>query len=138
MRKASFALGAFVILTGSIAADTPGTAPQLSFMSPLGNIGCVYRPAEASRAGRPQGEVAELTCERMGQNYVRVVMGATEAPRILQEPAAAASARAAARLAYGGVWIGGPFACESQISGVTCTRSDGRKISLSQRHATVK
>jgi hypothetical protein len=138
MRKASVALGAFAVLTGSIAADTPGLSRRQGFVAASGNIGCTYTPAEQARAGRPTDQPAEISCERIGQAYVRIVMGVTGQPRVTQEQAEALNAIPHARLAAGGVWMNGPFVCESSVSGVSCARSDGQRITITQRQATVR
>ncbi len=138
MRKASLALGALAILTGSIAAETPGLARQQAFVTPAGNIGCVYTPGEPAREGRPAATAAEISCERIGQGYVRIVMGASGQPRVTEERADTAWTTQRTRLAAGGVWMNGPFACQGSASGVACTRGDGQRITITQRQATVR
>lgn len=133
MRKASLAALVCALVAGSISAETPGTARQQAFTTTAGGIGCTYRPAEAARAGRPEATPAELACERIAPTYARIIMPAVGAPRIVAEAPEKPTPVTRTRLAQGGVWIGGPFACEAQAGGVTCTRGDGQKIIVTGR-----
>lgn len=117
----------------SEAAAAPGVSSE--FMTPTGNIGCVYTPAGGTAVYQTPDGRAELKCDRSEPDYVRVVMSETGAARI--EPTDERGCCSGETIQYGQAWSEGPFTCNISEAEVTCSNRERHGFTLSRSRADV-
>lgn len=125
---------------------TPERNGTISFATPKGNIGCIYIPKGGTDRYQPIGGGPELQCDRMGPGYVRLVLHKMGRAKKIVNPLGPISNGHGAHVQFsadigdverngfrmvlhsgnvlkiGRTWKKGPFACKSEVKGLTCTR----------------
>lgn len=128
-------LAAIVAVAPAQAYDTQRlrqtSEGQVEFITPSGNIGCVYTPAGGTSVYSTVDGKAEIQCDRVEPKYVRAILGGSGAAYFA--PADDASCCSLVqKLNYNKVAQLGPFQCLSERKGLTCARSDGHGFFLSK------
>ena len=118
-----------------VAATTVTPGVGVEFMAPSGNIGCSYTPAGGTAVYETADGRAELKCDRSEPEYVRVVMSETGAARV--EPTDERGCCSGETIQYGQSWSEGPFSCDVNETGVTCTNRERHGFSLSRSQVEV-
>lgn len=127
---------------------TPEREGVISFVTPKGNISCVYIPKGGTDRYQPIGGGPELQCDRMGPGYVRLVLHKTGRAKKIVNPLGPISGGHGAHVRFsadigdverngfrmpalsgnvlkiGQQWKKGAFACKSEVKGLTCTRGN--------------
>ncbi|WP_248304966.1 hypothetical protein [Devosia sp. FKR38] len=104
---------------------------QVEFITPSGNIGCIYTPAGGTSFYATVDGKAEIQCDRVEPKYVRAILGGSGAAYFA--PADDASCCSLVqKLNYDRVAQLGPFQCLSERKGLTCARADGHGFFLSK------
>lgn len=116
------------------SAATPGVA--VLFAAPSGNIGCVYIPAGGTDVYQPAEPGAELQCDRVEPEYVRVVMPEHGAARVVATDERGCCS--GDTIEYGQRWEDGPFACDVTERGIECSSAAGHGFNLSRTQAEVR
>ena len=132
------AIGA--VLAGPALAEPqsfPTDSGQETFVSPSGNIGCVYTPAGGTDIYVPADGGPELFCDRVEPTYLRFTLGA-EGPATrtgdVGDPGCCGSENT---LDYGAIWRVDPFTCISMEAGLACTRDDNHGFFISRARSEV-
>jgi len=115
----------------------PEADVQQTFMTPTGNIGCVYTPAGGTEVYRTRDGRAELACDRVEPAYVRVILSERGAAERIDN-VGDASCCAGETIAYGQRWQAGPFLCDVSEAGVSCANAEGRGFTLSRATIEVR
>jgi hypothetical protein len=131
-------------LAGGLAAQTPEPVTfhadahgQISFVMPSQTIGCTYTPAGGTAIYKPLDGGPELSCDRIEPRYVRAVLTPVTV-RMLDNVGDQDCCSVENVLAYGSRWSAGPFTCDSQTSGLTCRRADGRGFAISRANVALQ
>jgi hypothetical protein len=129
-------LTAFLGLAGAAHAQptvnfSPGQHGQIEFVMPSKNIGCTYTPKGGTPMYKPLDGGPELTCDRIEPRYVRLVLTPFSLQRF-DNVGDQGCCGAANIFPYGSRWVHGPFTCESDQSGLSCSRPDGSGFSVSR------
>lgn len=119
-------------------AASPALAQQESFVMPSGNIECTYTGPAGTSVYQPQGGMAELSCDRAEPTYVRVIMSARGAVKLIRNVGDPSCCGVEPKLTYGTVWRKAPFTCESSEAGVICRRDDGAGFQMSRRGVSLQ
>lgn len=119
-------------------AASPALAQQESFVMPSGNIECTYTGPAGTSVYQPQGGMAELSCDRAEPTYVRVIMSARGAVKLIRNVGDPSCCGVEPKLTYGTVWRKAPFTCESSEVGVICRRDDGAGFQMSRRGVSLQ
>jgi hypothetical protein len=120
-------------------AETEAEAPaiesgvSIEFMAPSGNLGCVFTPAGGTEVYQTPDGAAELKCDRMEPQFVRIVLPERGAAQIVETQERGCCS--GTPLAYGEHWSAGPFQCDMAESGLTCSSADGHGFTLSREEA---
>lgn len=117
--------------TPTLVSFKPDANGQINFVMPSHNIGCTYTPAGGTPVYKPADGGPELACDRVEPTYVRVVLTPASIQRFDKVDDASCCGLDNV-FAYGTRWSAGPFTCNSDASGLTCARSDGRGFQLSR------
>jgi len=134
------ALAFLLLLTPTLAVAQPFTeikfppadSGAIEFTTPSGNIGCIYIPAGGTKVYQPRDGGPELSCDRPEPKYVHVTLAKSGNAKQIVNPGEQGCCSDTNKLGYGQRWSGGPFTCESALSGLTCKRNDGRGFSISR------
>lgn len=102
------------------------------FVMPSGNIGCIYIPEGGTQTYRPADGGPELSCDRVEPKYLRATLGRSGKAVVRTNVGDRGCCGGEKTIDYGEVWSGGPFACYSERTGLTCERSDGHSFLLSR------
>ena len=106
------------------------------FVTPSGNIGCLYMPAGGTATYATLSGQEELHCTRVAPTYTVVILDHAQ-----DHPAAIASGEvpgldAGPVLPYGRFWQHGGFTCLSATSGLTCINSTGAGLRMARAGVT--
>jgi hypothetical protein len=112
---------------------SPALAQQETFVMPSGNIECTYTGPAGTSVYRPAGGFAELSCDRAQPSYVRVILSARGAVKLIRNVGDPSCCANGPVLTYGTVWRRAPFTCESNEAGILCRRDDGAGFQMSRR-----
>jgi hypothetical protein len=121
---ASAAMLALLIAPASASDFEESELGYIEFNMPSGNIGCVYTPEGGSKVHTTEDGLAELSCDRVQPDYVRVTMSAEGEAEEIEDVQDASCCGAENIFEYDDSWEEGPFKCESSISGLTCTNGE--------------
>ena len=114
-----------------------GSSGEVEFITPSGNIGCIYIPAGGTEVyASPDGR-AELQCDRVEPDYVTVILGEKGKAKRIGDPGEQACCAITQELDYGNSWSAGPFTCLSAKSGLTCSSDAGHGFFISKAKITV-
>lgn len=105
---------------------------QVEFMTPSGNIGCLYTPAGGTSFYATADGLAELQCDRVEPAYVRAILGGQGEGVLLDDVGDASCCSITQQIDYEHVVTLGPFQCLSERRGLTCARADGHGFFLSR------
>lgn len=111
---------------------------QVEFVTPSGNIGCIYTPKGGTSVYETQDGLAEMQCDRVEPNYVRAILGGQGAGYIIDDVGDASCCSLLQKLDYDHVVTLGPFQCLSERQGLTCARDDGHGFFLSRKLVQAK
>lgn len=109
-----------------------GPDGEVSFITPSGNIGCIYIPAGGTSVYQSADGAAELQCDRVEPSYVAVILGATTKARRIDDPGEQGCCALDQKLNYGNSWSAGPFTCLSAKTGLTCSSQAGHGFVISK------
>lgn len=118
--------------TKSAPEPVDAMGEQEEFVLPSGNIGCIYTPEGGTDVYVPQDGGPELACDRVEPRYVRAILSARGAGRLLKNVGDPSCCSAGPVLDYGQRWSAGPFSCLSTRKGLACERDDGHSFFLSR------
>lgn len=113
------------------AAEAPPASSVAEFMAPSGNLGCIYTPAGGTEMYETPDGAAELKCDRVEPDYVRVTLPEHGAASVLTR-VGDASCCSGETLAYGARWAAGPFQCDMSEAGLTCASAEGHGFTISR------
>ena len=106
---------------------------QIEFVTPSGNIGCLYTPEGGTDVYQPEGGGPELICERVEPAYVTVILGPEGEPELIEDPGEQSCCGAQNVLEYGNsVDLDGVFICSVETTGLVCEREDGTGFSMAR------
>ena len=113
---------------------------QIDFSTPSGNIGCVYTPSGGTPVYETWDGGAELSCDRVEPEYLRVVLGESGMANLTKADGLGefGCCSLTQQLGYGFVVEFGPFQCLSDPKGLTCARADGHGFFLSRAMVEVR
>lgn len=139
-RVAALALSATlalaVMIPGAARAETQrlssGPDGEVIFVTPSGNIGCIYIPAGGTSVYESADGQAELQCDRVEPSYVTVILGAKTRAKRINEPGEQGCCSLDQPLDYGNSWSEGPFTCLSSKTGLTCSSRAGHGFFISK------
>jgi hypothetical protein len=133
--------GIALLAAASAASTAPVTFPdrkgQIDFITPSGNIGCIYTPAGGVEVYKPTDGGPELSCDRAQPKYIRVELARKGAASLIKDISDQSCCGSDNTLAYGQQWSAGPFSCSSALAGLTCKRDDGHGFFISRRSVKV-
>jgi hypothetical protein len=133
-------LPAAFLAAGSALAEPlsfPSDNGQETFVTPSGNIGCVYTPAGGTDVYVPTDGGPELSCDRVEPKYLRFTLGAAGPATVLDDVGDASCCGSEHTIPYGGVWRADPFTCISMEAGLACARDDGNGFFISRAKTEV-
>lgn len=136
----SLSLLATVAVAGTAFAEPlsfPSDSGQESFVTPSGNIGCVYTPAGGTDIYVPTDGGPELQCDRVEPKYLRFTLGAAGAATVTGDVGDPGCCGSENTLPYGAVWRADPFTCISMEAGLACTRDDSHGFFISRARTEV-
>lgn len=134
-RNGSFITG---IAIAFFMVATTAFAQQETFVMPSGNVECTYTGPAGTSVYQPQGGMAELSCDRAEPTYVRVLMPARGAVKLIRNVGDPSCCGVEPKLTYGTVWRKAPFTCESNEAGIICRRDDGTGFQMSRRGVSLQ
>jgi hypothetical protein len=105
---------------------------QVDFVTPSGNIGCIYTPAGGTSWYQTADGGPELACDRVMPTYIRLVLTGAGAATEIADVGDQGCCGAENVLAYGQQVVLGPFTCTAETHGLTCTRADGHGFLVSR------
>jgi hypothetical protein len=106
---------------------------QIEFVTPSGNIGCLYTPEGGTDVYQPKGGGPELICERVEPAYVTVILGPEGDPELIENPGEQSCCGAQNVIEYGNsVDLDGVFICGVETTGLVCEREDGTGFSMAR------
>ena len=111
---------------------------QVEFVTPSGNIGCIYTPQGGTSFYETADGLAEMQCDRVEPNYVRALLGERGKGYIIDDVGDASCCSLNQKLDYNHVVTLGPFQCLSERQGLTCARDDGHGFFLSRKLVQAK
>ena len=117
----------------AVAPAAPGVSSE--FMTPSGNMACVYTPAGGTAIYQTADGRAELKCDRSEPDYVRVVLPEIGPARI--EPTDERGCCSGETIQYGQNWSEGPFSCDVTEAGLICSNREQHGFTLSRSRADV-
>ena len=111
---------------------------QVEFVTPSGNIGCIYTPAGGTSVYETTDGLAEIQCDRVEPDYIRAILGGQGEGYILDDVGDASCCSLNQQIEYGHIVTLGPFQCLSERQGLTCARDDGHGFFLSRKLVQAK
>ena len=114
----------------------PNPDGQIEFITPSGNIGCIFTPKGGTQVYEPVDGGPELNCSRVEPSYVTVILGPKGPAKLIKNPGEQGCCSDVTKLEYGNRWSQGPFKCESTKQGLNCTGTNGHGFFLSKAKAT--
>jgi len=112
-----------------LAANDEGV---VEFVTPSGNIGCIYIPAGGTSVYESLDGLAELQCDRVEPAYVRAILGSTGKGQVIADVGDPGCCSMSQQIKYDHVVTLGPFQCLVERRGLTCARADGHGFFLSR------
>lgn len=120
-------MAATLLLSQPLLADEqyiqPNDTGQIEFMTPSGNIGCIYTPAGGTDVYEPMNGGPELSCDRVEPQYIRLMIGPT-GHAVGYDDVGDPSCCSGVKLQYNNTIEMGPFLCEVRVVGLACKRTD--------------
>ena len=110
-------------------ADDEG---MVEFVTPSGNIGCIYIPAGGTSVYESRDGLAEIQCDRVEPDYVRAILGGRGEGHIIGDVGDPSCCSMSQQIRYDHVVTLGPFQCLVERKGLTCAREDGHGFFLSR------
>ncbi|MET3925418.1 hypothetical protein [Devosia sp. 2618] len=110
----------------------PDDDGQTAFVTPSGNIGCIYTPEGGTSTYSTLNALAEIQCDRVEPNYVRAILSSEGKGIIERNVGDAGCCSLDQQLGYGHVVQLGSFQCLSERRGLSCAREDGHGFFLSR------
>ena len=111
---------------------------QVEFVTPSGNIGCIYTPEGGTSVYETTDGLAEIQCDRVEPDYIRAILGGQGEGYILDDVGDASCCSLTQQIDYGHIVTLGPFQCLSERQGLTCARDDGHGFFLSRKLVQAK
>ena len=111
---------------------------QVEFVTPSGNIGCIYTPQGGTSFYETADGLAEIQCDRVEPDYVRAILGGRGKGYMAENLQEFSCCSLTQQLEYDHVVTLGPFQCLSERQGLTCARDDGHGFFLSRKLVQAK
>ena len=111
---------------------------QVEFVTPSGNIGCIYTPEGGTSVYETTDGLAEIQCDRVEPDYIRAILGGQGEGYIPDDVGDASCCSLTQQIDYGHIVTLGPFQCLSERQGLTCARDDGHGFFLSRKLVQAK
>ena len=109
---------------------------QIEFVTPSGNVGCIYTPEGGTDTYEPLDGGPELSCDRIEPTYVNVLLGPNEAAEVWEDPGEQSCCGASNVFQYDRELILDGFICQSETTGLVCQTTSGEHgFLLSKAHA---
>ena len=130
MLKSLVAAVTFAALLGAPFAGAkeqvfkPSKQGQIEFMTPSGNIGCVYTPEGGTAVYEPVDGGPELICDRVEPDYVRVILGPVFDAEAIFDPGEQPCCSGTIFSYDNEVKLDG-FICHSETTGLVCQTTTG-------------
>lgn len=105
---------------------------MVEFVTPSGNIGCIYIPAGGTSVYESPDGLAEIQCDRVEPHYVRAILGGRGEGHIISNVGDPSCCSMSQQIKYDHVVTLGPFQCLVERKGLTCAREDGHGFFLSR------
>lgn len=102
----------------------PDDHGQIAFVTPSGNIGCLYTPRGGTDIYEPIDGGPELTCERVEPDYVTVILGPADEAQRIDDPGEQGCCGDDEALGYGNSLALEGFTCVSEKTGLSCETED--------------
>lgn len=121
-------------------AEVTSAAPTFSvaeFQFANGGFGCIYTPAGGTDVYKTADGAAELKCDRVEPDYVRVTLPEHGAASVLTRVGDAGCCGGES-LAAGAHWSAGPFQCDIGEAELTCTSAEDHGFTLSRESANTR
>lgn len=110
----------------------------VEFVTPSGNIGCIYIPQGGTSVYQSQDGLAEIQCDRVEPDYVRAILGGEGEGYIIDDVGDPSCCSLTQQVPYDRVVTLGPFQCLVERQGLTCAREDGHGFFLSRKLVQAK
>lgn len=123
--------------TAEPAASTGPTSSVTEFQFANGVFGCIYTPAGGTEVYETADGAAELKCDRVEPDYVRVTLPEHGAATVLTRVGDAGCC-GGETLAAGTHWSAGPFQCEINETELTCVSAEDHGFTLSRESANTR
>jgi hypothetical protein len=130
MLKLLVAAIAFIALLGVPFAGAkeqvfkPSKSGQIEFMTPSGNIGCLYTPEGGTDNYDPLDGGPELICDRIEPEYVRVILGPEVEAEAIFDPGEQPCC-SGPKFNYDNELELDGFICHSETTGLVCQTTSG-------------
>jgi hypothetical protein len=105
---------------------------QITFMTPSGNIGCIYTPKGGTSTYEPVGGGPELSCDRVEPSYVNITLGPKGPAVLTKNPGEQACCGGDNTFAYGNTAHMDGFVCKSATTGLICQTPAGHGFWLAK------
>ena len=116
----------------------PNDEGQVEFVTPSGNIGCIYTPEGGTSVYDTEDGLAEIQCDRVEPDYIRAILGGQGEGYVIKDVGDPSCCSLNQQIDYGHVVTLGPFQCLSERQGLTCARDDGHGFFLSRKLVQAK
>lgn len=97
---------------------------QIVFVTPSGNIGCIYTPEGGTDTYQPADGGPEISCDRIEPSYVHISMGPDGEVTRIDDPGEQGCCGADQVFAYGNEASFPGFICYSETTGLVCETDD--------------
>lgn len=98
---------------------------QLTFVTPSGNVGCIYTPEGGTDVYEPLDGGPELSCDRIDPDYVNVTLGPLDEAILTEDPGEQSCCGADNVFKYDNELILEGFICYSETTGLVCQTESG-------------
>ncbi|MEO7223331.1 MAG: hypothetical protein ABIY37_12735 [Devosia sp.] len=102
----------------------PSKSGQIEFMTPSGNIGCLYTPEGGTDVYDPLDGGPELICDRVEPDYVRVILGPEVEAEAIFDPGEQPCC-SGPKFNYDNELELDGFICHSETTGLVCQTTNG-------------
>lgn len=102
----------------------PSKQGQIEFVTPSGNIGCLYTPEGGTDIYDPLDGGPELICDRVEPDYVRVILGPEDEAEAIWDPGEQPCCSGKTFEYDNELKVDG-FICHSETTGLVCQTSSG-------------